>query len=251
MENIERTVASVCGSVGLEGLNVKSTIRDSMTRCLKDEVIFDFAVVYVAGARSSYHTFHKTAVDEDDPFLYQYSCTLVNRLNIRDEELLMSRIRDVSALRIAESERYPFIEMPNLKLLKRLHQHILGDIFPWAGELRSTGTEDPRYCRAEYIESSCNDLLSKLKEENYLSDLSEEGFVERLAHYMNELHVIMPFRYGNGLVIREFMNYVAIMNGYYLDYSKTCRSLMDVALKFSFNGESQMIDIVKSIITNY
>lgn len=251
MDNTERILDSACGSIALEGFTVPKSVRDSMRRCLNDEALFDFAVVYVAGARAGYRSFHKTAVDDDDPYCYQYSCTLVNRLNIRDGDVLSAKIRDVSALRLAELMSEPPLQEPDLDMLKHIHRRLFGDIFSWAGEFRTTYTDDPLICRPEYIGTWCEQIMYELRKTNYLSNLGKEELIDRLAHYMCEFHMAMPFRIGSDLTARALLDLIATMNGYYLDFSKTCSSLMDVALRFAVSDESQMRDIIASVITEF
>ena len=43
MDRNERTAASACGIMKLDGMRVPDTVRDSIVRCLNDEAIFDFA----------------------------------------------------------------------------------------------------------------------------------------------------------------------------------------------------------------
>ena len=91
MDRNERTVSSACGVMNLSGMKVPNTVRDSILRCLNDEAIFDFAVTYIAGARAGYRSFHKIERCPDDPYIYSDTGTLVNKLNIRDEEVLRTK----------------------------------------------------------------------------------------------------------------------------------------------------------------
>ena len=59
MDRNERAVSSACGVMKLSGMIVPKTVKDSILRCLDDEAIFDFAVVYVAGARANYRSMHR------------------------------------------------------------------------------------------------------------------------------------------------------------------------------------------------
>ena len=109
MDRNERTVESACGIIRTEGMTVPKTVKDSIRRCLDDEAIFDFAVVYVAGARANYRSMHKVERSENDPYCYEGTKTPVNKLNIRDLEVLRTKMRDVVPIRIAELEKRPII----------------------------------------------------------------------------------------------------------------------------------------------
>ena len=250
MERTDRTVASACGIIALDGMTVPKTVRDSITRCLRGDGIFDFAVVYVAGARANYRTMHRIERSPDDPYCYEGTRTPVNRLNIRDMGVLRIKMRDVVPIRIAELERHPITAMMSPDYLRAIHRRLYGDVFSWAGEYRTEDCPDPTACRSMYIEGCVNGLFEELKKEDYLSE--SDDITERLAHYMTELSVIRPFRYGNGVTIRVLVNSVAMMNGRYLDYSKASVNLTDVAMRHAVAGDISFLrEILSDIIEDY
>ena len=73
------------------------------------------------------------------------------------------------------------------------------DIYPFAGKLREENIAkgEFRFAMWEYIESELENLLNKLKRENYLKELSKEQLSKKLAFYLAELNVLHPFREGN------------------------------------------------------
>ena len=77
-----------------------------------------------------------------------------------------------------------------------------------------------QFAEWEYIESELTRLLSELKSENFLTNLTKEKFAERLAYYWAELNVLHPFREGNGRTTREFLRQLALKNGYILNLHK-------------------------------
>ena len=249
MDRIERTISSACGIIRLDGLTVPTTVRDSIRRCLKDEAIFDFAVTYVAGARAGYRSMHKLERSEDDPYCYAGTDTLVNKLNIRDRNVLETKIRDVVAIRIAELERYPITKPVSADYLRSIHRHLYGDVFDWAGEYRTTDT-DVLKCRSEHIDANVRMLFDDLEKREYLSD---DGDISvGLAHVICELHAISPFKSGNNPCILTMANVLAIMNGKYLDYSKASESLFEIALKRSLVSDTdEMTEIVRNMIADY
>jgi len=249
MDRNVRAAESACGIIRTEGMTVPKTVKDSILRCLNDEAIFDFAVVYIAGARAGYRSRHRTGRDENDPYLYEGTDVLVNKLNIRDRSVISSKIRDVVPIRIAETERYPITEPLSADYLKKIHRMLYGDIFDWAGEFRTISC-NPLDCRPEYIEDNVRGLFDELKTDEYLSENDE--LPDGLAHLICELHAISPFREGNGPCIRTIANIVAMMNGRYLDYSKASESLYDIALRRSLTSDTdEMADILRHIITDY
>ena len=251
MDRDERAVSSACGIMKLDGLTVPKTVRDSISRCLRDEAVFDFAVVYVAGARAGYRSFHRTEISDDDPYCYLGTRTPVNKLNIRDPDVLRTKIRDVVTIRIAELERHPIVSKMAPEYLREIHRRLFGDIFSWAGEYRTEDyADDPAACRSVHIGTCVKNLFDELEEEDYLS--SSDHLTARLAHYTSELFAIHPFRIGDSTAIRVLVNSIAVMNGKYLDYSKASESLMDIAVRHGIAGDdSQLVEILDSIIEGY
>ena len=248
MDRNERTVSSACGVMKLSGMTVPKTVRDSILRCLNDEAIFDFAVTYIAGARAGYRSFHKIERNPDDPYIYSDTGTLVNKLNIRDDEVLRTKIRDVVPIRIAELERHPITGGMSPAYLLKVHERLFGDIFSWAGEYRMT--ECMNACRSVLIDQCLDSLFTDLKKEEYLS--KTDDIPGRLAHYMTELLAIKPFRYGNGITVRVLVNCIAIMNGKYLDYSKASENLTEIAVSHAIAGDlTHLKEIIQSIICDY
>ncbi len=248
MDRNERTVASACGVMKLSGMIVPKTVKDSILRCLTDEAMFDFAVIYIAGARAGYRSFHKIDRCPDDPYIYYDTGTLINKLNIRDDEVLRTKIRDVVPIRIAELERHPITGGMSPAYLLKVHERLFGDIFSWAGEYRMT--ECMNACRSVLIDHCLDSLFTDLKEEEFLS--KTDDLPGRLAHYMTELLAIKPFRYGNGIAVRVLINCIAIMNGKYLDYSTASESLTEIAVSHAIAGDlTHLKEIIQSIICDY
>ena len=248
MDRNGRAAESACGVMRLDGMKVPNTVKDSIIRCLNDEAIFDFAVTYIAGARAGYRSFHKIERSEDDPYCYEGTETLVNRLNIRDSEVLRTKIRDVVPIRIAELERHPITAGMTSSYLRKVHERLFGDIFSWAGEYRTT--ECNNACRSVLIGQCVDTLFDDLKKGEFLS--KTEDLPGRLAHYMTEFLAIRPFRYGNGITVRVLMNCIAMMNGRYLDYSKASESLTEIAVSHAIAGDlSHLKEIIQSIICDY
>ena len=251
MDRAERTISSACGIMKMDGMIVPGTVRDSIRRCLNGDGIFDFAVVYVAGARAGYRSMHRLERSADDPYCYDGTVTPVNKLNIRDREVLMTKIRDVVPIRIAELERHPITSPMSAEYLRKIHLRLYGDIFDWAGKYRTEDYDtDPTACRSVLIDNCVNGLFDELEKEDFLS--GSDDLPERLAHYISELFAIHPFRVGDGPAIRVLSNSIAMMNGKYLDHSKASESLMDIAVRRGVAGDlSQLKEIIGDIITDY
>ncbi|WP_199701744.1 Fic/DOC family protein [Jiangella rhizosphaerae] len=104
--------------------------------------------------------------------------------------------------------------------LQRFHREIFGDLYLWAGEIRTVGIAktDP-FCLPRYIESYAAGVFGSMAAENHLRGLPRAKFVDRLAHYFAEVNAIHPFREGNGRTQRAFFHQLCRDVGHPIDWS--------------------------------
>ncbi|MBQ3736747.1 MAG: putative adenosine monophosphate-protein transferase Fic [Candidatus Methanomethylophilaceae archaeon] len=158
--------------------------------------------------------------EEDGTYCYPGTDVLKNKLNIHDKEILSDAERSISLVRMIELEEHPIRGNYDLGHLKRIHKALFGDIFEWAGQLRTVDiSKGTMFCKCEYIESNANKLFRELKDENNLIGLKMEDMASRLAYYLCEINAIHPFREGNGRTQRLFVKQLAFDAGYYLDFT--------------------------------
>jgi cell filamentation protein len=99
----------------------------------------------------------------DDPYCYQGTGVLKNRLGLRDADTLEQFELEMSTLRAAEP-------LPEGRLdplhYKRIHWHLFQDVYRWAGRYRTVRTAkggNP-FCFPEYIDDQMNGLFAVLHE---------------------------------------------------------------------------------------
>lgn len=156
-------------------------------------------------------------------YCYENTDILKNKLNIKDKEKLYNYERKIVLAKLYILRQKDNIGNFDLEHFVSIHKFLFEDIYEFAGLFRSENIAKGnfRFAEWEYIEQELIKLLDKLKEENYLQDLSKKSFSARLAYYMAELNVLHPFREGNGRTIREFIRELALKNGYKLDLTRT------------------------------
>lgn len=152
-------------------------------------------------------------------YCYPNTNVLKNKLDIKDNKKLENIERKLVIVKLFELRQNKNIGKFNIEHFLGIHRFLFEDIYPFAGLLRTENIAKGNFCFAEwqYIESELRRILNELKEENYLTNLSREQFVKRLAYYMSELNVLHPFREGNGRAIREFIRQLAYVNHYIFD----------------------------------
>ncbi len=157
--------------------------------------------------------------DGPDPYTYPNSQVLINKFGITDDDQFIEMEKDFSELAIMDIEFSP----PPYDLLywRSLHQALFGDIYHWAGELRTIditkGTT--RFCNINRIEPEANRLFNQLAQENYLVGLPYDALMVKLAEYYSDLNVIHPFREGNGRAQRLLFEHIIINCGFQISFA--------------------------------
>lgn len=154
-------------------------------------------------------------------YCYEGTNTLVNKLDIKDSNLLGEYEKATVALKLLSLEKQGITGNFDVNHFSNIHKFLFDEIYLFAGLFRTENIakDNFRFAEWEYIESELNKLLDKLKEENYLQNLDKHTLAEKLAYYTAELNVLHPFREGNGRTTREFIRQLALKNGYYLNFN--------------------------------
>ncbi|MFR5875016.1 MAG: Fic/DOC family protein [Eubacterium sp.] len=177
----------------------------------------------------------------DSEYCYPNSNVLKNNLNITDKEALAAAERELTSLRLAVAKAEFIIGEFDLAHLQKIHQTIFGDIYDWAGELRHVNiAKGNQFCLSQNLEAYALTIFDQLKNENYL--IGAENIPERLAYYLSEINVLHPFREGNGRTQRLFIEYLAGISGYEVDFSDVSEKEMIIASADSFVCEYDKIN---------
>lgn len=175
-----------------------------------------------------------------DPYVYTGTTVLKNKLNIKNQNDL--NLIETVFFRKRLSDGIP---QGNLDYdhYKRIHKHIFQDVYDWAGIERTVAISkgDSLFAVPIRINPCMNNVLSSLKNENYLSNLNQSGFAKKLAHYFNELNAVHPFREGNGRTLRLFVDEVAYRAGYFIQWEKVERGFYLKASIDGFEGKGELM----------
>ena len=190
--------------------------------------------------------------EQDNSYCYQDSCILKNKLGIRNKEQLEEAERNITALRILQLKTGELRGEPNFKYLCKIHKHIFGDIYSWAGKIRTVDiSKGNMFCNSQFILENAEDIFNRLKKENYLQDYKEvDKMSERLAYYLSEINALHPFREGNGRAQREFIIVLARRAGYVVDFSKISQEEMIQASEEAFYCDYRHMNDIFSRITS-
>jgi cell filamentation protein len=145
-----------------------------------------------------------------DPYIYPGTNVLRNRSGLREQaELsqLENAVTTVALTRLADTRlpgKYDLVH------LQAFHRFVFGDVYPWAGELRTVAiAKADMFCLPQYIESYAGDVLDRLAAEDYLRGRDRTRFLDGLAQLWADLNSLHPFRDGNGRATRAFLSQLA------------------------------------------
>ena len=199
-----------------------------------------------------------------DPYVYENTEILINKLNIRDEKVLLQAEADLTTQRLIDiddeilSNKTQF----DFKHIKKIHQYIFQDIYEWAGVPRTVNIAKPEevlnglsveYTDKNFIEENMNKALVRLNEvdwKNLSLGMKSKEFTRRLA----DVWKVHPFREGNTRTIIKFSCQYAKTNGFpmkeelFKDYSNYVRKSLVLASIGEYAEYKYLERIIKDAI---
>lgn len=155
-----------------------------------------------------------------DPYLDLQSGVLRNRLALTDPAELARAEADFTGVRIAQLHRHPLPGRYDLPHLQAFHRHILGDVYPWAGELRTVSIgRGALFCLPQHLVSTGQEVFDRLERADHLRGRDRAAFVAGLTELLAEVNALHPFRDGNGRTQRAFLAQLARDAGYRIRWS--------------------------------
>ena len=149
-----------------------------------------------------------------DPDCYPGTSTLINSLNIHDDQMLEAAERDITGLCAVEIE---FRAPPyDFDYLCDIHKSLFQDIYPWAGQIRQLDVSkgNTRFCNVRYIATEINKLFSRFTALSYFQKLDRDELIVAIAELYGDLNIIHPFRDGNGRTQRIFFEHAVTNAGF-------------------------------------
>jgi cell filamentation protein len=155
----------------------------------------------------------------EDPYTDPVTGVLRNKLGLRTTGELESAEREITHAALIFLKESPVPPSYDLGHVCAIHRRIFGDIYDWAGQLRTVAiAKGSWFCLPQYIESSAAEIFRALHGENLLRGLPRDAFTERLTYYLGEVNAVHPFREGNGRAQRALFEQLASDAGFTLDW---------------------------------
>src|SRR6266481_874133 len=185
----------------------------------------------------------------DDPYTYENSTVLVNKLDLRAQAELDAFEAEISSARAEEPLPEGVLDFTHYRAI---HHHLFQDVYDWAGEVRTVRISkggNP-FCFPENIEDQATKLFHDLRTAGYLRNLDAQAFSAKAAHFLAELNAIHAFREGNGRSQLTFFALLADYAGHPLDLDKLEAEEMLEAMIASFGGdERRLAAVIKGLVS--
>lgn len=153
----------------------------------------------------------------EDPYSDPVTGVLYNKLGLDTAAGLEAAEREITHAALILLDESPVSASYDLPQLQEIHKRIFGDIYEWAGQIRTVAiAKGAMFCLPQHIDSSAAVIFGELRDEDCLRGLRRDAFVGRLAHYLGEVNALHPFREGNGRAQRAFFGQLARDAGFTL-----------------------------------
>ena len=152
-----------------------------------------------------------------DPYSDPVTGVLYNKLGLDTVAGLEAAEREITHAALVLLDESPVSPGYDLPHLQEIHKRIFGDIYEWAGQIRTVAiARGAVFCLPQYIDSSAAVIFGELHDEDCLRGLRRDAFGGRLTHYLGEVNALHPFREGNGRAQRAFFGQLARDAGFTL-----------------------------------
>jgi len=178
-----------------------------------------------------------------DPYLDETTGVLKNRFRIRDEATLEATEADLVAARSRTLALKPLKGRFDLPHLQAIHRYLFGDVYEWAGQLRTVDISkgNNSFAHHAHIAAAAKAIFQRLADEKHLAGLDPNDFANRAAYYLGELNALHPFREGNGRSLRAFISHLARENDYEVAWENMQRVELLQAAISSFRGDASSL----------
>ena len=170
---------------------------------------------------------------------------LENKLNISDSAELArveEKISKQKALELFEKKLLDTFEVGTFDGLKKIHGYLFGDIYDFAGQMRTVNIAKGnfRFAPVMYLESALNNI----------DKMPQSTYDEIIAKYV-EMNVAHPFREGNGRSTRIWLDCILKKElGQVIDWSKVYKEDYLLAMERSPIKDIEIKVLLKAALTD-
>ena len=182
---------------------------------------------------------------------YEGSSCLINKLGIKDENLLNMMESHITLAKISLLQQNPIPGVFDFEHYKKIHEFIFEDLYDWAGTPRKVdiSKKGTLFVKAKDIKKIADACFERLKSKNYFKNLNTDEFIDEITDFYCVTNNLHPFREGNGRTQRVFLTQLALNAGYELDFSNLDTDRLMIATIHSANGiDTYLKEILREII---
>lgn len=160
-------------------------------------------------------------VDAATSDCYPGTTVLVNRFDLRTQEELDAVEAVLVTAKAMQWEEDPLCGTFDFEHYKRIHKHLFGELYEWAGTVRTINIskKGTRFCPVEEIPRVSEAIFTRLAKNAYLRGLPRDEFSAELTDLYQRTNELHPFREGNGRTQKVFLAQLAQNAGYRMDFS--------------------------------
>lgn len=159
-----------------------------------------------------------------DRYTYPGTEVLRNKVGIHDAATAHALETEVAYLRLVDLSARPVPGDFDLPHLQAMHRAIYGDLWDWAGQLRTvdTGTTNTglAHCRPEFIVDQARVVFGAIARDDFLRGMDHDTIADRLAYHWGETTALHPFRDGNTRTQRLFFHQLTTEAGWSIDWTE-------------------------------
>ena len=187
-----------------------------------------------------------------DPYIDPRTGILRNNVGAQTQHELDRAENGIVPLRAVQLATHPIAGRFDLQHLCAIHRHLFGDVYPFAGEVRTVNiykANDPssHFFPVERFEVGQAYVFGEIAADNHLQGLPIDRFVSRLAYHFDAINHLHPFREGNGRAQRAFVDQLAEHAGYQLDWTTITAAENVAASRDGVPGLRPLFDRIVSV----
>lgn len=198
-----------------------------------------------------------------DPYLYEGTEVLKNKLGIRDRAELEMAEGDYTSFRLRSILDEPVMGEYDFKHFCKYHETIFGDVYDWAGIPRTIDIEKSEralggwsieYTKADDIQAECSNALCQMREIQW-DKLDIEKRAEAFSDSLARLWKVHAFREGNTRTTVTFVCQFYESQGYTINrtlFEKNSTYVRDALVAynavFADAGDMSRMDFLRNIV---
>ncbi|WP_310993011.1 Fic/DOC family protein [Aequorivita marina] len=150
-------------------------------------------------------------IDSDFTYVDPKSGILKNLVDINDAEDLLFFESVAVTKRISELHIKP-IKIVGIENLFSIHKHLFQDIYAWAGQARTVeiNKDGKQFFPTSNFQNAFRFIDGLISDFKRINRDDKDKIAENLAHILDNINYLHPFRDGNGRAQREFIRMLAL-----------------------------------------